>query len=114
MDAVAIISRVNDEWRYVVIPTVSDPMAIGQILKENYNTLDKVVELLDRGDIMTLKPTIAETSFAGSAYKIIEAVHNQPDDFDIADYNYLLAMDRAGNRFWVMTRMGIDDGFQNI
>lgn len=113
MDAVAIISRVGNEWRYVVISTVTDPEQVGQILKEHYTTLDKVVKLLDKGNIITLKPTIAGTSFSGSLYKTIEAVHNQPDDFDVANYNYVFAMDREGNRFWVMTRMGID-GFHNI
>lgn len=113
MDAVSIIARVDNDWRYVTIATVEYPATVGIMLKENYLSLDKVVELFDQGNIVTLGATVAETVFAGTPSGTIAEVKNQSNDFDIADYNFIMAMDRVGNRSWVMTRFGID-GYYNI
>ena len=113
MDAVAIIARVDEAWKYVTIASCDDPVAVEKLLKNNYANYDSVVELFNKGNITTLGSTVDETVFAGTSYLTIDAVLNQPDDFDVADYNYVLAMNRGGDRFWVMTRYGID-GFHNI
>ena len=113
MDAVSIIVRVGDNWRYVTISEAEYPATIGILLKQNYTDFDKIVELLDHGNITTLAETIPDTVFTGTPSLTIAAVHNDDTDFDVADYNFISSMDRAGNRSWVMTRHGIP-GFYNI
>lgn len=113
MDAVAIIARIDDQWKYVTIASSEDPVSVGEMLKLNYANHDLVAELIGQGNIISLGETVSESKFDGTAYKTIEAVFNQFDDFDVADYNYVLAMNREGDRFWAMTRYGID-GFHNI
>lgn len=87
-----IFTKINDEYVGIYNHYDSFPEDLGKVLKNNYNTYEKVLELIAKGDSSYIGETLEDSKFY--------ADHGEPNKPDVAptlkvfvgrygqDYNY--------------------------